>query len=57
MAFADISTAVNRWIVTASMKIKILNAVLDYADMKISYDESKELCSSRIRTEQNHLSK
>ena len=57
MAFADISTAVNRWIVTASMKSKILNAVLDYADMNISYDESKELRASRIRAEQNHLSK
>ena len=29
MAFAEISTAVNRWIVTASMKSKILNAFLD----------------------------
>ena len=42
MAFAGIPTAANRWIVTASMKCKILNAVLDYADMNISYDESKE---------------
>ena len=57
MAFADISTAVNRWIVTTSMKSKILNAVLDYADKNISYDESKELRASRIRAEQNHLSK
>ena len=57
MAFADISTAVNRWIVTASMKSKILNAFLDYADKNISYDESKELHAFRIRAEQNHLSK
>ena len=57
MTFADISTAVNRWIVTASMKIKILNAVLDYADMNISYDESKKMRASRIREEQNDLSK
>ena len=33
MAFAEISAAADRWIVTASMKSKILNAVLDYADM------------------------
>ena len=39
------------------MKSKILNAVLDYADMSIYYDESKELRASRIRAEQNHLSK
>ena len=57
MAFADISTVVNRWIVTASMKSKILNAVFDCADMNISYDESKELRASRIRAEQNHLIK
>ena len=57
MAFVDISIAVNRWVVTASMKSKILNAVLDYADMNISYDESKELRASRIRAQQNHLSK
>ena len=57
MAFPEISTVVNRWTVTASMKSKILNAVLDYADMNISYDESKELRASRIRAEQNHLSK
>ena len=38
MVFADISTAVNRWIMTASMKSKILNTVLDYADKNISYD-------------------
>ena len=57
MAFAGIPTAANRWIVTASMKSKILNAVLDYADMNISYDESKESRASRIRLEQNHLNK
>ena len=39
------------------MKSKILNAVLDYADMSISYDGSKELDASRIRAEKNHLSK
>ena len=57
MVFADISTAENRWIVTASMKSNILHAVLDCADMSISCDESKELRASRIRAEQNHLSK
>ena len=56
MAFAGISTAVNRWIVTASIKSKILNTVLDYADMNTFYIESKELYASRIRAEQNHLS-
>ena len=44
-------------IVTVSMKSKILNALLDYADMSISYDESKELRASRVRAEQSHLIK
>ena len=39
------------------MKSKKLNAVLDYTDKKISYDESKELRVSRITAEQNHLNK
>ena len=51
MAFPEVCTVVNRWIVTASMKSKILNAVLDYVDMNISYDESKELRASRIRAD------
>ena len=54
MVFEEISTAVNWWIVTTSVKSKTLNAVLDYADTNISYDISKELRASRA--EQNHLS-
>ena len=50
-------TAVNRWAVSASMKSKQLNAVLDYADMNLSYDELKESHVSRIRAEHNRLSK
>ena len=51
------STAVNLWIMTASKKSKILNGTLDYGDMSISYDVLKESKISRIRAEQNHLSK
>ena len=54
MVFAEISTAVNWWIVTTSVKSKTLNAGVDYADTNISYDISKELRASRA--EQNHLS-
>ena len=39
------------------MKSKHLNAVLDYADMNLSYDELKESHVSRIRAKQNRLSK
>ena len=51
-----VSTAVNRWVVMAWMKSKILNAVLDYADMNICYNELKESRVSRITVKQNHLS-
>ena len=57
MGSTDISTAVNWWIMTASMKSKILNVTLYYSDKSISYDVSKESKASRIRAEQNHLSK
>ena len=57
MGSTDISTAVNWWIMTASMKSKILNVTLYYSDNSISYDVSKESKASRIRAEQNHLSK
>ena len=53
--FAEISAAVNWWVVTASMKSKILNVVLDYADLNISYDISKELRA--CRAEQSQQSK
>ena len=39
MAFAYISTTVNQWIVSASMKNKILNAVYRLCCMNISYDQ------------------
>ena len=42
---------------TPSIKSKISNAVLDYADMNICYDEPKELRASKIIAKQDHLSK
>ena len=50
MAFADISAGVNRWIVTTSMKIEILNAVLDYADMNIWWIEKTACIQNKGRT-------
>ena len=34
MNVADVSAAVNRWIVTASVKSQLINAILEKADMK-----------------------
>ena len=51
------STAVNRWIVTASMKTQLINAVLEKADMKNINSENKEKRNSRIERDNNNLKK
>ena len=40
---ADISTAVNKWIATASMKPKIIHAVFDYVPINTTFKKSKEI--------------
>ena len=55
MNFADVSVAVNRWIVTASMKTQLINAVLEKVDMKNIYSENKETRNSRIERDNNDL--
>ena len=51
------STAVNRWIVTASMKTQLINAVLEKVDMKNINSENKEKRNSRIERDNNNLKK
>ena len=41
MNFADVSTAVNRWIVTASMKTQLIDTALEKVDMKKINSENK----------------
>ena len=55
MNFADVSTAVNRWIVTASMKTQLINSVLVKVDMKNINSENKETRNSRIERDNNDL--
>ena len=43
MQFADVSSAVNRWLVTSSMKTKLTNALQEYTGMKQENEQSKEL--------------
>ena len=57
MNFADVSVAVNRWIVTASMKAQLINAVLEKVDMKNINSENKETRNSRIERDNNDLKK
>ena len=48
MQYADVSMAVNRWLVTSSMKTKMMNSLLEYADIKSKTDMCKDLCPSMI---------
>ena len=57
MAFADISTAVNRWLVTVSMKSKLVHAVLADADIKEVYNDIKDLQPSHIQKDKADLTK
>ena len=55
--FADISTAVNRWIVTGSMRSQITNRLLEMADLKGFNSDSKELNQSRIARDKKDVEK
>ena len=55
--FADISTAVNRWIVTGSMRSQITNRRLEMADLKSFNSDSKELNQSRIARDKKDVEK
>ena len=57
IAFADINSAVNRWLVTSSMRAQIVNQILDIADMSPNTDpKNKELERYRIEKDANDLS-
>ena len=48
IGYADISSAVNRWITTNSMRSEIVNNVLEIADLDKPIDGTKELRAPRI---------
>ena len=57
IAFADINSAVNRWLVTSSMRAHIINQILDIADMIPNTDpKNKELKRYRLEKDANDLS-
>lgn len=57
VAFADISTAVNRWIVTGSMRSQIVNSLLEVADLKSYNSDNKELNKPRMERDKKDLEK
>ena len=56
MQYADVPSAVNRWLVTNSMKAKLVNIFLEQADMQNIAEPSKETRKSSIVRDQNCLS-
>ena len=57
IGYADISSAVNRWITTNSMRSEIVNNVLDVADLDKPIDGTKELRVPRIAKDKEDIQK
>ena len=57
MHFADVATAVNRWIITASMKTQLINTVLEKVDIKNINSENKEKRNKYIQWDKKVLKK
>ena len=56
IAFADVNTAVNRWLVTSSMRTEIVNRVLDIAGMgRDDESKNKETNPKRMKRDANDL--
>ena len=57
MAYADISTAVNRCITTNSMRSELVSQVLEIADLDLVIHVTKELRQTRITKDKDDLEK
>ena len=57
IGYADISSAVNRWITTNSMRSEIANNVLEIAHLDKSIDGTKELRTPRIVKDKEDVQK
>ena len=57
IGYADISSAVNRWITTNSMRSEIANNVLEIVDLDKPIDGTKELRDSRIAKDKEGVQK
>ena len=54
-AYADISSAVNRWLVTSSLRSQIVNGLLEIADIQPPIEGNKELREKRIKKDTSDL--
>ena len=55
MAYADISTAVNRCITTNSMRSELVSQVLEIADLDLVIHVTKELRQTRITKDKDEI--
>merc|ERR1711894_426760 len=55
MAYADISSAVNRWLVTSSLRSQIVNGLLEIADIQPPNEGNKELREKKIKKDTSDL--
>ena len=55
MQFADVSSAVNRWLLTNSMKVKLVNLLLEKADMHHVTEIGKEARPCSVKRDQGSL--
>ena len=51
MVYADVVSAINRWVVTNSMRNQFVNSLLELVDLKYTTDGNKKLTQSQ--TEKN----
>ena len=57
VAYADISTAVNRWITTNSVRSELVSQSLEIGDLDKVIDGTKELRQTRITKDKDDLEK
>ena len=57
IAFVDVNTAVNRWLITSSMRTEIVNKVLNIAALSPNDDENKnkEVFPTRVKRDPRDL--
>ena len=57
IGYADVSSAVNRWFTTNSMKSEVVNNILEIADLDKPMDGTKELRAPRIVKDKEDIQK
>ena len=55
MAYADVASAVNRWVVTNSIQNQLVNSLLELVGLKYTTNGNKELRQSRTKKDKYDL--